>query len=220
MAAGGTCTINVSFTPVIAGSLSATLNITDTAGNSPQTVTLSGTATNSPTLSVSPGSVNFGNQAYGTGSAAVPITVTNTGASAMTFSSIAVTGTNSSYFPESNNCPSSLAAGSGCTIYVSFAPAASRKFRCGALCSRSNAYGSPQSISLSGVGIAPVALSATSITFGAVLTGSSKTATAIKLTNQMSVALTGINVSVSGAAAFTQTNTCGIERRCRRSMQH
>jgi len=208
LAAGGTCTINVSFTPVVSGSLSATLNITDTAGNSPQTVTLSGTATSSPTLAVSPASVNFGNQAYGTGSAAVAITVTNTGGSAVTFSSIAVTGTNSSYFPESNNCPSSLTVGSSCTIYVSFAPTASGNFS-GAVVLTSNAYGSPQSISLSGVGIAPVTLSATSITFGTVLTGSSKTATAITLTNQMSVALTGINVSVSGPAAFTQTNTCG-----------
>jgi hypothetical protein len=65
------------------------------------------------------------------------------------------------------------------------------------------------SINLSGTGIAPVALSASSIAFGLVLTGSSKTASPIKLTNEMSVPLTGINVAVSGAA-FSQTNTCGI----------
>jgi hypothetical protein len=205
--AGGTCTINVSFTPVIAGPLSATMNITDTASNSPQTVMLSGTATNSPTLGLSPASVNFGNQAYGTSSAAVAISVTNTGASAVTFSNIAVIGTNSSYFPESTNCPTSLAVGGGCTIFVSFAPGTAGSFGA-AVVLTSNAYGSPQNISLSGVGIAPVILSATSITFGSVLTGTSKTATAIKLTNEMSVALTGIVISASGAP-FTQTNTCG-----------
>ncbi len=208
LAGGSTCTINVSFTPVVGGSLSATLNVNDNANNSPQTVSLSGTATTGSTLGFSPSSINFGNQAYGTGSAAVPITVTNTGGSTVTFSGIAVTGTNSSYFPESSNCPTNLTAGANCTIYVSFAPAASGSFGATVVVT-SNASGSPQSIGVSGTGVAPVTLSATSVTFGTVLTGTIKTATAITLTNQMSVALTGINVSISGAAAFTQTNTCG-----------
>lgn len=205
---GGTCTINVSFTPVISGPLSATLTVADDANNSPQTVSLSGTATSSPTLGFSPASISFGNQAFGTSSASVPVTVTNTGGSAVSISSIVVTGNNTFAFPESNNCPSSLAAGNKCTINVSFAPSASGSFSA-AVVVTSNASGSPMSINLSGAGIAPVTLSASSITFGLVLTGSSKTANPIKLTNQMSVPLTGINVAVSGAA-FSQTNTCGI----------
>jgi len=205
---GGTCTINVSFTPVNSGPLSATLSVTDDANNSPQTVSLSGTATGSPTLGFSPASVSFGNQAFGTSTAAVPITVTNTGASAVAISSIVVTGNNTSAFPESNTCPSSLAVGNKCTINVSFAPTASGSFSA-AVTVTSNASGSPMSINLSGTGIAPVALSASSIAFGLVLTGSSKTASPIKLTNEMSVPLTGINVAVSGAA-FSQTNSCGV----------
>jgi hypothetical protein len=43
VAPGGHCTIEVSFTPSAAGSFSATLNITDNATGSPQSVTLSGT---------------------------------------------------------------------------------------------------------------------------------------------------------------------------------
>jgi hypothetical protein len=205
---GGTCTINVSFTPVISGPLSATLSVSDDANNSPQTVSLSGTATGSPTLGFSPASISFGNQAFGTSTAAVPITVTNTGTSAVAISSIVVTGNNTFAFPESNNCPSSLAAGNKCTINVSFAPSTSGSFSA-AVVVTSNASGSPMSISLSGTGIAPVTLSASSIAFGLVLTGSSKTASPIKLTNEMSVPLTGINVAVSGAA-FSQTNTCGV----------
>jgi hypothetical protein len=205
---GGTCTINVSFTPVNSGPLSATLSVTDDANNSPQTVSLSGTATGSPTLGFSPASVSFGNQAFGTSTAAVPITVTNTGASAVAISSIVVTGNNTSAFPESNTCPSSLAVGNKCTINVSFAPTASGSFSA-AVTVTSNASGSPMSINLSGTGIAPVALSASSIAFGLVLTGSSKTASPIKLTNEMSVPLTGISVAVSGAA-FSQTNSCGV----------
>ncbi len=42
-AAGGTCTIEVSFTPSDTGQRTATLSITDNASNSPQTVSLTGT---------------------------------------------------------------------------------------------------------------------------------------------------------------------------------
>jgi uncharacterized repeat protein (TIGR01451 family) len=45
---GTSCTISVSFTPSGTGSRTATLSVTDTASNSPQTVTLSGTGINSP----------------------------------------------------------------------------------------------------------------------------------------------------------------------------
>jgi len=47
LAGGGSCTINVTFTPTAAGTRSGTLTITDSAANSPQTVTLSGTGSTS-----------------------------------------------------------------------------------------------------------------------------------------------------------------------------
>ncbi len=205
--AGGTCSINVTFAPVISGPLSATLNVNDNAGNSPQTVNLGGTATSSPTLGLSTSALNFGSQSIGTNSGNVAVTVTNTGATTVTFSSIMVTGANPSSFPESTNCPTNLAAGVGCTIYVAFAPATAGSFSA-AVTITSNAYGSPQGISLSGTGIVPVALSSSSLAFGNVLTGTSKTLAAVKLTNQMSVALTGLNIVASGAP-FSQVNTCG-----------
>jgi len=43
--AGGNCTINVTFTPKHKGSNSATLDVDDNGGASPQTVALSGTGT-------------------------------------------------------------------------------------------------------------------------------------------------------------------------------
>ena len=205
--AGGTCAINVTFAPVISGPLSATLNVNDNAGNSPQTVNLIGTATSSPTLSLSTTAINFGTQSVNTSSGNVAVSVTNTGATAVTFSSIMLTGANPGSFPESTNCPSSLAAGVGCTIYVAFAPATAGSFSA-AVTLTSNAYGSPQSISLTGTGIVPVVLSSSSLAFGNVLTGSSKTLAAVKMTNQMSVPLTGINIVANGAA-FSQVNTCG-----------
>ena len=42
---GGTCTITVTFSPSAAGSYSATMNVTDNAANSPQSVSITGSAT-------------------------------------------------------------------------------------------------------------------------------------------------------------------------------
>lgn len=206
LAAEGTCTISVSFAPQAAGPLSATLTVNDSAGNSPQTVAVSGAGTSLPTLTISPGSVSFGRQAFGTSSANSSITVTNTGATSFSFSSIAVTGANSTSFPESTNCGTTLAAGKACTIFVSFAPATSGSFAA-AVTITSNAYGSPQSVGLSGTGVPPVVIVPGSVAFGNVVIGSSRTVTPFVLTNQMTVPLTGISISTT--APFSQVNTCG-----------
>jgi len=49
VAAGGTCSISVTFAPTATGSRSASVSIADNATGSPQSVSLSGTATSSPT---------------------------------------------------------------------------------------------------------------------------------------------------------------------------
>ncbi len=63
VAAGATCTIGVAFTPTGSGPRTATLNIADNAGNSPQTVSLTGTGCPDVILSwaasVSPGVVGY-----------------------------------------------------------------------------------------------------------------------------------------------------------------
>src|SRR5208337_760057 len=51
LAAGGTCTIGVTFTPSTAGQRTATLSITDNASGSPQAVSLSGTGSRDVILS-------------------------------------------------------------------------------------------------------------------------------------------------------------------------
>jgi hypothetical protein len=205
--AGESCTINISFAPQATGTLTATLSVSDSAGNSPQVVSLSGTGTNGPMLSLSPTSINFGNQSDGTTSAASAITVTNSGNATVTFTSIAVTGTNLANFGETNNCGSSLTQGSTCTINVTFSPTTAGSYSA-AVTLTDNAANNPQSVGLSGTGIVPVTLSASSLSFGTVLVGTSKTASPVTLTNQMSVALTGITVAATGTG-YSQVNTCG-----------
>ncbi len=145
---GVSCQIQVTFTPVAAGSASGTLSITDNATKSPQKVTLTGTGT---VLSFSPVSVNFGNQKVGTSSSATPVTLTNVSANSVAITLISIIGTNAGDFSQSNNCGSSVAGKGSCTINVKFKPTATGA-RSGAVTVTDNGGGSPQSIPVSGTG--------------------------------------------------------------------
>jgi hypothetical protein len=71
-------------------------------------------------VTLSPSSYNFGSTAPGTGTAWVTFTLTNGGSSAVSISSVSVSGP----FVVSSNCGSSVAASSSCPVYVYFAPTA------------------------------------------------------------------------------------------------
>src|SRR5438552_3256776 len=82
---------------------------------SPQTVSFS--RTGAPATATHSLSLHDALPIYvGTTSAAQPVTLTNSGGAALSISSIAVTGTNSGDFAQTNNCGTSLAASSSCTI--------------------------------------------------------------------------------------------------------
>ena len=210
VAAGSICTVNVIFKPTAAGARSASLSFADGATGSPHIVTLSGTGT-AAGASVSPASLPFGSLSVGTSSAAQPITLTNTGNAALSITSISVSGSNASDFTQNNNCGSSVAAGSSCTINITFKPTATGT-RSASVSIADSATGSPQSITLSGTGAAPAAnISTTNLSFGSLSVGTSSTAQALTLTNTGNAALniTGISVTGSNASDFAQTNNCG-----------
>jgi len=121
--AGGSCTISVTFMPTTPGYRSATVNITDNAANSPQTVSLIGTGLGA-IASISPVNLNFGGLDVGASTPAQSVTLTNTGNVTLTIGAIAISGTDAGDFAETNNCGSSVAAGNSCTINVTFAPSA------------------------------------------------------------------------------------------------
>ena len=91
-------------------------------------------------------------------SSAQTVTLTNTGSATLSITSVTVTGTNASDFPESDTCGNSVATGANCRIAVMFTPAASGA-RTAALSIADNASGSPQTVSLSGTGSHDVILS-------------------------------------------------------------
>src|SRR6266702_230632 len=156
LAAGSSCTISLTFTPGASGARSANLTFTDNAAGSPQAVALSGTGViAAPAVSLNPTSVSFGNQKVGIDSTAQTVTLTNSGTTPLSISSIALTGTNAADFAQTNTCPAStntLAAGSSCTISLTFTPGASGT-RSANLTLTDNAADSPQVVALTGTGI-------------------------------------------------------------------
>src|SRR5258705_11664167 len=77
---------SVTFTPTASGNRSATINITDNAGGSPQHVSLAGTGIG-PMATLNPTSLSFGNQNVGTTSGAKGLELKNSGNSTLTISS-------------------------------------------------------------------------------------------------------------------------------------
>jgi hypothetical protein len=111
------CEIAVTFKPTVAGAASGTLTINSNYPQSPNIVALSGTGIQ-PADTISPASLNFGNQQISTSSGPMTITLSNSGTAADAITSIAASG----QYSETNTCPASLAVGAGCTISVTFNP--------------------------------------------------------------------------------------------------
>jgi hypothetical protein len=103
--------------------------------------------TPTPSATLSPTSLTFAAQGLQTGSTPQSVSVTNGGTAALTLSSIVATGD----FSQTNTCGSSLAAGSSCTVTVTFTPTAPGA-RSGSITISDNAANSPQTVALSGTG--------------------------------------------------------------------
>jgi hypothetical protein len=201
LAGGASCSINVTFTPQASGITNGAVTISDNAASSPQSVTLTGTTP--AVASVSPSSLSFPATLIGA-TATQTVTLTNAGGASM---NISVLSYPNPFSVPSQNCLGTLAGGASCQITVAFKPTASGPFS-GALQITDTASGSPHSVSLSGTGVAPaaVSLSTTSLNFGLQLVGTTSTAQAVTLTNTG-----GASLSVSSIATsqpFTQTNNC------------
>jgi Abnormal spindle-like microcephaly-assoc'd, ASPM-SPD-2-Hydin len=166
----------------------------------------------SPAISLSTTTLGFGSVTVGSTSAAMMVTVTNSGTAALTVSGVTVGGTNAADFVQTNNC-SSVAAKASCTVNVTFKPGATGA-RSGSLAIAHNATGSPSSVSLSGTGAsapAPaVSLSSSTIALGSVQVGTSSAAQSVTLTNTGNAALTisGITLGGTNASDFARTGTC------------
>jgi hypothetical protein len=148
LAAGASCTINVTFQPQGTGVLTGSITITDSAATSPQKISLTGTGT---AVTLLPASLSFGKQSVGTSSAPQTVTLTNHGSKALGVQGIHIAGPDPTDFAETNNCGTSVPAGGSCTISVTFTPN-KKGTKTATLDTRDNGGASPQTVALSGTG--------------------------------------------------------------------
>ena len=154
-------------------------------------------------VSLSPTSLNFGNQTVGIPSSQV-VMLTNTGNINLTITSIQITGM--SDFSQTNNCPASILPNHGCQISVMFTPTTIGT-RNASVSIADNAPNSPQSVPLTGVGVLPaVTFSPTSLTFPTQVVFTTSLVQQVTLTNTGAGVLTMTRISV--ASPFQQTNNC------------
>jgi len=214
IAPSANCVISVTFTPNANATFAATLTIADSAATSPQTITLAGTV---PVLTLSASTLTFTAQNIATSSPVQTVTLTNPGTATVTVSGITLGGTNASNFTMTTTCGTGIAAATTktaagtCTVTVTFSPTVTGSLTA-TVSIADNAGGSPQTITLNGTGINPVAsLSGTTLTFAAQDTGTTSPVQTVTLSNTGSATLTvaGITLGGTNATSFAQTNNCG-----------
>ena len=197
---GSSASINVAFDPQTSGPQAATLSIEDNSTNGPQVVTLAGTGL-APEISYSPGSITFPNQAVGTSSAPVAISVTNVGTSDLTISEIAFSGGSPGDFSSSTKLPIVVAPMQSATISVTFQPTAPG-LRSASLVFSGNAAGSPHVVGLQGSGVASgVSLAPTALVFTDQALNQTSSPRQFSITNSGTALLTVSSLSLSGPCA-------------------
>jgi hypothetical protein len=180
-----------------------TMNVTNIVNGWPTTA-------QTATLSFTPTSLTFASTAIGTTAASQSVTVKNTGTAAVTFNSIALTGS-TDFGNLTTTCPSPLAAGATCTVSVNFKPVAAGAVA-GAISFADSATGSPQTVALSGTGAAAaltVTVSPTALTFASTTVGSTTAAqvVTVKNTSVSAVTLGTIGFTGTGATSYVESAT-------------
>jgi hypothetical protein len=181
------------------------MNVSDSANNSPQTVSLTGTAV--AQVRWSPASLAFALQAVGTSSAANNVTLTNNLSTTLSFTTN-FTGADPGDYSVTNPCSSSVPANGKCTISVTFTPQATGT-RTATMNVNDSANNSPQTVSLTGTAVAQVMWSPTSLSFTAQAVGTSSAANNVTLINNLSTTLS-FTTNFTGADPddYASTNTC------------
>ena len=215
LAPSASCTANILFGPTATGTRTATLNFNDSDGTSPQTVALTGLGSAPSGVAATPSSLSFAATVVGSGSVSQSVMLANGLSSSVTLGSIAVTGANAADFAISaTTCGASLAASASCSAAIVFKPGAAGT-RTATLSFTDSATNSPQTVALSGMGLAPsntASVSPTSLSFASTSVGSASASQSVTLSNGPNSAITLGSVAISGANAADFTisgTTCG-----------
>jgi Abnormal spindle-like microcephaly-assoc'd, ASPM-SPD-2-Hydin len=207
------CTLNVTFTPSMNGTINGSLTVSYNGNFSPQSLALSGSGTgaNVAPLTFSPANPGaFGNVVVGTTSPTKSVTVKNVSNSAVNISSISATGNFTGVAGGAQPCGGNLAAKATCTILITFTPNTPGSAT-SALTILDNSNVSPQLMTMTGTGILPVTMSPSSLTFAAQTIGTTSSPQIVTLKNNQASMLTinGITASGDYLVVTAGSNPCG-----------
>jgi hypothetical protein len=156
-------------------------------------------------VSLSPTGLSFGSQVVGTTSPAQTVKLSNTGNAILSIYSLAITGANANDFAEQAiTCGSWLLAGHYCTIDVTFKPLAVGSCKA-SLSIMDNAGGSPQTVSLTGIGTstgpATASVAPTILAFGDQPDGTASSTQTATLSNTSEAILSITSLATIGTNA-------------------
>jgi hypothetical protein len=203
---GKTLSFPITFTPSVAGSRTASLVVTSNAEGSPQSRLITGYGTEA-VVTVTPPALVFSDQLINVTSAALTLTISNTGTSNLAVSALTLTGSNSGDFKiAAGTLPLNIEPGASSSIQATFTPSAAGS-RTATLGIAHNGANSPTNVVLSGVGVLPPAISISpgSIDFGSQLVGSASAAKAITVSNTGSgtLVISGLTLVGTHASEFS-----------------
>jgi len=156
-----------------------------------------------PAVTLSGNSLDFGHSQVGTQTVSQSVTVTNSGNAPLHVSSVSASGD----YLETDDCTSSspIAPTAHCTVNVSFLPTATGT-RTGTLSITDDASGSPQTVSLTGIGdpaSTTVNVSAPSVTYNA------NGLVTVSVTSGAGTVTGNVSLTVDGGSAVTQALASG-----------
>jgi hypothetical protein len=169
-----------------------------------------------PAVSLAYTSIFMGNEYVNKEGSPFLLTMSNTGTGPLSISSMEVAGTDSTMFPLTQNCGTSLAAGASCTLTIYFEPTGLGSFDAEILI-YDNAGSGEQTVNLTGGGISEtggtpsVSLQYTAVYMGGEDAGVQGTPALMSMTNSGTGTLTISGFSITGADSsdFSLTQNCG-----------
>jgi len=211
LGASTTNSVTLAGTPdVPAQAVAFTIKVTDSATRSATQAYTMSILPEPDILSLSPASLNFSTQLVGNASAAQTETLSNIGSSVLNIASITIVGNNAAEFAQSaSTCGATLAPGANCTINATFTPSQLGP-RSASISITDDTAGSPQSVSLDGIGVTSgpnATLSAMSLNFGSQVVNTTSPAQSVTVSNYGNAALNIAGIIAS--ADFAETDNCG-----------
>jgi hypothetical protein len=195
------CPLYVTFQPKTSGLHTGVLSLTFPGVSAAETIALTGSSTGSaagPVISL-PKAIDFGSVPLGS-NVSQPVVIANTGQQPLTISAISTTGSNAADYTVAPGQCARIVAGASCSAQVSFHPSADVS-ESAQLSISNNASASPQSVSLTGQGLDPVAWSTPPSSTTATATSGSTASYALSLAGDPSFS-GNVAMTCSGAPQY------------------